>query len=292
MSVLVLGEALVDVIHGRPRPGGSPMNVAVGLARLGVPTTLHTSLGRDDAGLLVERHLRASGVMITPESWADAPTSVAEVKLDAAGSPSYRFDIIWDPTPLSLAAGPFDAVHVGSIGAVLRPGTAVVDAILDSCRPALISYDINARPALMEDRATTLERVEQVVARSDIVKASDEDIQWLYPELEPNRVLERWLGLGARLAVLTRGSAGAIAMNPASTVTLPALPVAVRDTVGAGDSFMAGMLVSLAGADRERLPALGAEALARHLTLGLRCAAITVTREGADPPWSDDLRTQ
>ena len=85
MSVLVVGEALVDVIHGRPRPGGSPMNVAVGLARLGVSTTLHTNLGRDDAGLLVERHLRASGVMITPESWTDAPTSVAEVKLDAAG---------------------------------------------------------------------------------------------------------------------------------------------------------------------------------------------------------------
>lgn len=296
MSVLVIGEALLDVVDGRRRPGGSPMNVAVGLARLGVATVLHTSLGDDPAGQLVAEHVRASGVRITPESWTSRPTSVAEVQLDGLGNAAYRFDITWDPAPVTAAPACFHAVHIGSIGGVLQPGASVADTILDSARGwALRSYDVNVRPAIMGGRDRLRRRVEDLVARIDIVKASDEDVAWLYPSLTAERVLDRWLALGARMAVLTRGPQGARAVNARTAVDVEAPPADVRDTIGAGDSFMSGLLAALDdlgvldGAGRHRLPALGDRRLREVVEFAVRCAAVTVAREGADPPRRADV---
>lgn len=297
MSVLVVGEALLDIFDGRRRPGGSPMNVAVGLARLGLTTVFHTSLGNDDAGPLVAEHLRASGVHITPESWASRPTSVAEVQLDRVGDATYRFDITWDPAPVTAASSTnFRAVHIGSLGGVMRPGAAVVDTILDASRPcAMLSYDLNIRPTIMGRRDPVRERVENLVARIDLVKASDEDIAWLYPSLPVERVLEHWLTLGARMAVLTCGARGARAVNARTAVDVAAPPANICDTIGAGDSFMAGLLAALDNlgildrAGRDSLPTLGEQRLREVVDHAVRCAAVTVTREGADPPLRADV---
>ncbi|WP_238013509.1 PfkB family carbohydrate kinase [Dactylosporangium sp. AC04546] len=297
MTVLVIGEALVDVIDGRRRPGGSPMNVAIGLGRLGVPTVLHTRLGDDEDGQLLETHVRASGVALTPQSRGTAPTSVAEVSIDGTGSPAYRFAITWDPEPVDVAAGRYRAVHVGSISAMMRPGTSVLDAVLAASRAsALLTYDLNVRPAIMGAPGPARARAEQVIACVDVVKASDEDIAWLYPGRPADQVFERWLAAGAKLAVLTRGARGARAATAATAIEVTAADVPVRDTVGAGDSFMAGMLAALddagllTAAGRRGLPALDREDLRSVIDLGMRCAAVTVTREGADPPWRADLR--
>jgi fructokinase len=296
MSVLVIGEALVDIVDGTRRPGGSPMNVAVGLARLGVATVLHTSLGDDSAGRLVAEHLRDSGVRITPESWTARPTSVAEVRLDAVGNATYRFDITWDIAPVTATLGGFQAVHIGSIGGVLQPGASVADTILDSGLDCTLrSYDVNVRPAIMGGRDGLRRRVEDLIARVDIVKAGDEDVAWLYPSLPAERVLDHWLALGARMAVLTRGPQGARAVNASTAVDVAAPAVGIRDTIGAGDSFMSGLLAALDdlgilnGAGRHCLPALGGRCLREIVEFAAGCAAVTVTREGADPPRRADV---
>jgi fructokinase len=267
------------------------MNVAVGLARLGVPTVLHTCLGDDTAGRLVAEHLCASGARITPESWTCRPTSVAEVRLDGFGNATYRFDITWDPAPITSAPVRVHAVHIGSIGGVLQPGASVADTILDSVHDsALRSYDVNIRPAVMGGRDRLRRRVEDLIARVDIVKASDEDVAWLYPSFPAERVLDRWLALGARMAVLTRGPRGARAVNARTAVDVEAPPADIRDTIGAGDSFMAGLLAALddlgvrAGAGRDCLPAPGDRRLREIVEFAVRCAAVTVARAGADPP--------
>ncbi|WP_203918827.1 PfkB family carbohydrate kinase [Rugosimonospora africana] len=296
MSVLVIGEALLDVFDGKRRPGGSPMSVAVGLARLGLTTVLHTCLGNDDTGQLVAEHVRASGVHITPESWTSRPTSVAEIQLDSAGNATYRFDITWDLAPITATSADFRAVHIGSIGGVMHPGASVADTILDSRRPStMLSYDLNIRPAIMGSRDSIRERAESLIARTDIVKASDEDIAWLYPSLPAERVLERWLALGARLAVLTRGAQGARAVNAKAAVDVTAPPANIRDTIGAGDSFMSGLLAALDDlgvlnvAGRDSLPTLSDQCLRDILDFAVRCASVTVTREGADPPLRADV---
>jgi fructokinase len=293
---MVIGEALLDVFDGKRRPGGSPMNVAVGLARLGVTAVLHTTLGNDDAGQLVAEHARASGVHITPESWTPRPTSVAEVQLDDVGNATYRFDITWDLAHVTATSADFHAVHIGSIGGVLQPGASVADAILDSGRAsAMLSYDLNIRPAIMGGRKSLRERVENLVARVDIVKASDEDVAWLYPSLPVQRVLEHWLALGARMAVLTCGAQGARAITAGTAVDVAAPPANLRDTIGAGDSFMSGLLAALddlgvlGRAGRDSLPTLGDQRLREILDFAVRCATVTVTREGADPPRRADV---
>jgi fructokinase len=296
MSVLVIGEALLDIVDGKGCPGGSPMNVAVGLARLGVTTFLHTSLGNDGAGQLVAEHLRTSGVHITPESWTSRPTSVAEVQLDSVGNATYRFDITWDPAPITTAPTNFSAVHIGSAGGAMQPGASIADTILDSSRAsAMLSYDLNIRPAIMGNRDSVRERAENLLARIDIVKASDADIAWLYPSLPAERVLEHWLALGPRLAVLTRGAQGARAINAKTAVDVSAPPANIRDTIGAGDSFMSGLLAALDDlglldrAGRDSLPTLRDKRLSKILDFAARCAAVTVTREGADPPLRADV---
>ena len=298
--VLVVGESLVDVVrtsgNDSVHPGGSPLNVAVGLRRLDVPTTLHSSFGVDAHGRAIARRLEASGVTITPGTINDRPTSVALATIGADGGATYSFSIDWDPAPGEVAAGTIDALHVGSIGAALEPGAARVERLTAELRPsAIISFDPNIRPQLMGSADVARPRVERLIALSDVVKASDEDIAWLYPGANVDEVVEGWLTRGPGLVVVTRGDSGADAVTAQGSVYVPAPTATVVDTIGAGDSFMSGLLAALSDLEllrvdqRKALRSLSAADTRRILQFAVRCAAFTVSRPGADPPSRADL---
>lgn len=299
LGALVVGEALIDVVSrdgvSTAHPGGSPMNVAVGLARLGVPALLHTAIGADAHGDLVRAHLEASGVLLTGGSTTAGTTSVAEASIDGSGAAHYLFDIEWAPQPLPADTG-HTVVHTGSIAAVLEPGRASVRRIVDARRAsATISFDPNVRPRLMGDHDTALAGVRDFVSLADVVKASDEDVDWLYPGRDPGEVAAEWLELGPAIVVVTRGGEGALAVARSGRVDVPAPRTELVDTVGAGDSFMAAMIAalevrSLTGAGRRAdLRAVDAGTLAEVVAFAARCAAITVGRAGANPPWLGEL---
>ncbi len=299
-NVLVVGEALVDVVRRDDddvvHAGGSPLNVAVGLQRLGVPTTLHSAFGADPHGVEIAQHLEASGVSVTSSTVSDRETSVALASIGADGAASYTFSIDWDPAEPDVANGEFDAVHTGSIGAALEPGATMVERLLARLRPTTtISFDPNVRPQLMGSPDDARPRVERLVAMADVVKASDEDIAWLYPDAELADVQARWLALGPALVVVTRGAEGADALVARGPVHVAAPAIEIVDTIGAGDSFMAGLLSSLSnlkllgGDRREALRALPRRDLALVVRSATRCAAITVSRPGADPPTQDEV---
>ncbi|MER7889914.1 carbohydrate kinase [Micromonospora sp. NPDC094482] len=302
--ITVVGEALVDLIGVAPapvtaRPGGSPANVAVALARLGHPTTLLTQLGADEHGRMLLAHLRANDVRLDPRSVRDlARTSVARTVLDPAGQASYDFSVEWR----SFAASGDDSVpvgsclHTGSLAAVLAPGADDVSALLRQARgSATISFDPNCRPSLMGDRAQARRRIETLVGLSDVVKVSVEDLAWLHPGLAHEQAARSWLARGAGLVVVTLGERGAWACTGRYEVSVPAHPVTVVDTIGAGDAFTAGMLSALAGADllgaerRSALAAADRATLAAVLEHAATVAARTCARRGADPPTRAEL---
>ena len=297
---LIVGEALTDIVvdadgERREHPGGSPMNVAVALSRLGHEAHLLTRIGDDARGAAIRAHLEESGVQLTAHSAVDAPTSTALARLDASGAATYEFDLLWDPDPAGLPET-VDAVHTSSIAAVLAPGAATVAAILRERRAsATISYDPNARPTLMGDPATVRPLIEANIALSDVVKASDEDVAWLYGTDDVEDVVASWHELGPGLTVLTRGADGAVAFSTAGRVQVAPVVVEAVDTVGAGDTFSAGILDALAdkdllGADRrEALTSLPNDDIAAVLRRASRLAAVTVSRAGANPPWSHEL---
>ncbi|MFB6815937.1 carbohydrate kinase [Streptomyces sp. NPDC056347] len=299
-DLLVIGECVADIVRrpglaDRVHPGGSPANVAHGLARLGHATTLLTQLGPDPHGRLIRDHLAAAGVEVRTDG-APAATPSAAVELDGAGRATYTFEIGWTLGPVALDRPPHH-VHTGSVAAVLEPGEATVVGAVESLRAtATVSYDPNVRPALMGDHATAVRRVERCVALSDVVKASDEDLDWLYPGQEPERVAERWLASGPALVLVTRGGDGALAVLPGGREAVDALPAEVVDTVGAGDAFMSGALHALAahgmlGADgRERLRRADRALVTDVLRYAVASAAVTVARAGANPPDAAELR--
>lgn len=273
---LVVGEALVDVVDGRALPGGSPANVAVALGRLGQRVTLATQLGDDPHGHLVAAHLTASRVSVLAEP---APrTSVARAVLDDHGGATYDFEVAWNPELGGLSAS--YAVHVGSFSAVT--GRAVLD-VLDRST-GTISYDVNVRPALLPPDAGA--RIEELVARADLVKASDEDLEWLYPSRPAHQTARALLESGPSVVYLTLGASGALVVTREGTARIAGVSVEVADTIGAGDTFAAGLLHGL-----ERESCLGGrltadlETFARVGRFAAWLAAQTASRHGANPPW-------
>ncbi|MCX5144673.1 MULTISPECIES: carbohydrate kinase [unclassified Streptomyces] len=299
LDLLVIGECVADIVRlpgaaDRVHPGGSPANVAYGLARLGHGATLLTQLGADGNGRLIRDHLTGAGVDVRTDG-STAPTPSAAVTLDGAGRATYRFEIAWTLGPVALERAPAH-VHTGSIAAVTEPGAATVLAAVESLRSAAtVSYDPNVRPELMGEHEAAVRRVELCVALSDVVKASDEDLEWLYPGQDPAKVAERWRATGPAVVLVTRGGDGAFAVLPDGQVAVEALPVETADTVGAGDAFMSGTLHALAAhgllgpAGRERLRSLDRATVADVLRHAAASAAVTVSRAGASPPDGPEL---
>lgn len=290
---VVAGEALVDVVvpvdgDRVDAPGGSPLNVAVGLSRLGLETVLVTELGDDDYGRLVRKHVEASGVTLDDGSWIPGHrTSSATAHLDAQHAATYDFDLSWTLGPRTLPAGAC-GLHVGSIGASLRPGRDAVVDLLDQAVAAgvFVSFDPNARPAFLPPAPQAWQDMTEVAAHADLVKMSDEDVHAFAPDSTPGDVAAHLLGAGrTQLVVVTEGGGGAQAFSRAGSVAVPSEPVTVVDTVGAGDSFM-GALIAVTlewglDLDDERLAAL---LRAAHAVAGITCS-----RRGANPPTRREL---
>jgi fructokinase len=292
---LVIGEALIDIVERVGQVsgeyiGGSPLNVAVGLARLGRDVDFLTHIGDDEYGRRIADYVKRTGARLLSESVAAAATPTARVAVDSDGSPSYRFDLEWQlsGTP---PVGPPLFVHTGSIAAAREPGCLAVAALIDTYRvSATVTFDPNVRAALVTDPDLARERIEHLVERSDIVKVSDEDLHWIDPDRTPEQIATAWLALGPSVVVVTTGEKGAFALCEAGEARVPAKPVQVVDTVGAGDAYMAGLIDSLWGFgllgahQRPGLRQIGLDVLTAALVAASLLSALTVARAGADLP--------
>jgi len=297
LDVVVLGEALIDVVHTSAgvaeRPGGSPANVAVALGRLERATALVTQIADDDHGRLLRAWLEDAGVQVDAVG-NPANTSTAAAHVDDEGNASYEFNLEWNP-PAGLHTSPARILHIGSV-ATLDPGSDIVAAVVETAAPqTLITYDPNVRPALSGGHADALRRVERLVRAADVVKASTEDIAWLYPGQAPADVAAAWAGEGPALVVVTDGAAGAVAIGRAGSAHVGAAPATVVDTVGAGDTFMGALIDSILeiGTEveelRSSLRSLSSATLTAVLGRCAAAAAITVSRQGMDPPTRTEL---
>lgn len=298
MTTLVIGEALIDAVEQGDAPalehvGGSPANVAFGLAALDHDVCLATWIGDDERGHRIGDRCKETGTELLDGSDGADHTSVARAVLDGSGAASYDFDITWQ-VPFIPDLQRFEHVHTGSIAGVLEPGgTQVVDVVRRAHPTSTLSYDPNVRPSLMGTADQVRPRVEELIGLADVVKASDEDIGWLYPDRFVPDVLRHWGTLGASLTVVTRGDEGALyALHHVGSVgTCPARETTVVDTVGAGDSFMAGLLSGLidaallGGPDaRRRLATATLDDVRPAIERAVTTGGLTVGRAGAYAP--------
>jgi len=308
--ILVCGEALYDlfladsdpqgVIAIDAWPGGSPFNVAIGLARLGQAVSFFSSISTDVFGEGLVRLLRREGVWDGYLRRSPAPSTLSIVGAGPQGTPRYRSAarIIRSaaPSPRKLLPAKITgvrAIHVGSLATVVRPiGEALRLLVLRESSNCVVSYDPNVRPTVEPDPDVWRRAVSSLVAMSHVMKLSAEDIDFLYRGADPKTLAAQWIRAGARLVVLTRGEFGVNAWTRGVHVQLPAEPVTVVDTVGAGDAFQAALLAGLAetGAlSPEAIAELDEPALSRLLAFATRAAAITCSRRGADPPRRAEL---
>jgi fructokinase len=296
--IVVGGEALVDLVeaHGPlgPVPGGGPFNTAIALGRLGIPVAFLGTLSNDEYGALLARRLLEAGADMSLVRWSDAPTPLAVVHRHDGGENTYSFELTgtsltdFPPDALPVLPEHVSAIHVGTLGLAVDPPAAAYEALLDrEAGRRTIVLDPNVRPAVFGDQAAYRARFERFARLADIVKLSDDDATWIYPDLELADVLEQVLGLGPRLVAITRGRLGAVAASREGSASVPALPVTVVDTVGAGDSFGAALLAALV--EREALEPgatrpLDDSLLEEAVEYAVAASAITCTRRGADPP--------
>jgi fructokinase len=310
--IAVCGEALIDLVDQggwtfRALPGGSPANVAVGLARLAIPAALLARVADDGFGRLLRQHLTDNGVDTRFLVSAAEPSTLAVVTLDPVGVASYQFYVHgtadWQWTQEQLPpAMPADvvALHAGSLALSVEPAATVLTELLGAERDrgqVTISFDPNLRPSFEPDREAAQRRVEHQVGLADLVKVSSEDLGWLLPGESPSQVARRWAEeLGPAVVIVTLGGDGALAVGPnAGEVHRRTPTVELADTVGAGDAFTAGLLAALqdrkllGGANRAGLTDLSADTLADVVDEAALVAAITCSRPGADPPTRDEV---
>ncbi|SCK43545.1 fructokinase [Streptomyces sp. WMMB 714] len=310
--VAVLGECVADAFVRAPSgsagtpaigldvlPGGGPANTAVALARLGTPTRFLGRLSSDVFGRLFRDHLAASGVDLSRTVDASEPSTLAVADLDDDGRADYSFhaentaDWQWTPQELAAAAGgPLSCLHTGSLALVRSPGGPAVEELLeDAATRATVSVDPNVRPLLVEPAAYRA-ALPRWCAAADILRLSDDDLAHLMPEgTSPERAADTFHRDGVRLVVVTLGAGGAFASLGGERLRVPAPHVDVVDSVGAGDTFMAGFLHSLhgAGALGGRLDGLRPGQVRDALAFGARVAAAVCAVRGANPPWASDL---
>jgi fructokinase len=308
--VAVAGEAITDLVPAaadglfRAAPGGSPANIAVGLARLGVPVRMLARLSEDALGRRLRDHLARNGVDLSRSIRATEASSLAIVVLDEGGSAEYDFrvdgtaDWQWTERELDDVLDGVDALHVGSLALTIPPGGPLLLDLARRARSvATVTFDPNVRPLLMGTPQRVLTVVDEVLAVADVVKASADDLEWLVPGAPPEEVAADWQDRGPALVVVTRGGDGAVAVGATSgVVQRPGRPVEVVDTVGAGDSFMAALVAGLQQRDllgagrRTELAGLSTEQVLGLVDEAVTASSITCSRLGADPPTAFELR--
>lgn len=300
---LVAGEALIDIVklpdgHTTAYPGGSAANVAVALARLERPVWLSTCFADDAYGMLISQQLDDAGVQLASDPIAVRRTSTAVAMIGPGGAADYKFDLDWQLNPLALDQTQVPlVVHTSSLAAVLKPGSDEVLALVERLREtATISFDINARPSVTGTGPAVIERVEHLVGLCDVVKASDEDLEALWPDRTVDESANALLALGPVVVVVTRGDDGASWVTNVGSGSVSPVAVKVADTIGSGDTFGAAMIDALWSRDllgaprREALGASGADVWDEVLGWAVRVAAVTVSRPGSDPPYLHELK--
>jgi fructokinase len=294
MSIWVCGEVLIDVLPTGPVVGGGPANTAKALARLGHTVDFVGGISTDAYGQMARKELERDGVGLGLSLESDKPTCTATVHLDKAGSATYTFVIdgtatfdflpSWLPDPEKLKPS---VLHIGTLATVVEPGTTVLfDWAVKCAEFAPIVFDPNVRPSFLGDREKYCQAVEKWVGISSVVKLSDEDISWLYPDETMDEVAHRWLEGETSLVVVTRGAKGIIGYTQGASEEVQGVKVEVVDTVGAGDTVGA---ILVEGVVQRSVAGLVGHTLNSVLHRAAVAAGITVSRAGAQPPRMHEL---
>ena len=302
MSIWVCGEVLIDLIpvapgstDRAPHVGGGPANTAKALARLGHDVHFIDGISTDAYGQMSRDELVNDEVKLDLARTSELPTALAIVSLDNNGSASYEFkldktatfdfSLDWLPDPSRHKP---NVLHIGTLVTVIQPGADVLyDWALQVAEFAPIVFDPNIRPAVMGDRDLYEAAVEKWAAISSVIKVSDDDVEWLFPNQSIDDVAERWVRDGAALVVVTRGSEGLIGYTADGAVEVPGVKVEVADTVGAGDTVGAIVVEAMI---EKGIMALTGDVLQEVLHRAAKAAAITCSRPGAQPPYKHELK--
>ncbi len=294
MSIWVAGELIIDILPTGPVVGGGPANTAKALARLDHAVDFIDGISSDAFGEMARKELSSDGVSLNLSHISDKPTCTATITLDVKGGATYEFMIegsatfdfehSWLPDPERLKPS---ALHVGSLATIIEPGASVLfDWAMRVGEFAPILFDPNIRPSLMSDRATYRASVERWISISSVVKLSDEDMQWLYPDEPIDEVARRWIAGGLCLVVITRGANGLVGFTDGDMQEVDAPDVSVVDTVGAGDSVGAIIVEAIIF---HSVASLRSKVLRDVLHRAAVAAGITCSRSGAQPPYSHEL---
>jgi fructokinase len=294
MSIWVCGEVLIDALPTGPVVGGGPANTAKALARLDHEVQFIGGLSTDTYGVMARKELDRDGVGLGLALESNKPTSTATVHLDNAGSATYTFVIdgtatfdfspTWLPDPEKLKPS---VLHIGTLATVVQPGAAVLfDWALKCAEFAPIVFDPNVRPSFLGDREKYCQAVEKWVGISSVIKLSDEDIAWLYPDETMDEVAHRWLSGETSLVVITRGAKGIIGYTRGAQEEVEGAKVVVVDTVGAGDTVGAIIVEAVI---QNSIAGVVGQVLVDTLHKAAIAAGITVSRAGAQPPRMHEL---
>jgi len=292
-QVWVCGEVLIDLIpDGTERKavvGGGPANTAKALAKFGIDAQFIDGISTDKYGQMALKQLHKDGVLLDFVKFSDKPTCLAIVSLNKLGGASYEFVIegtatfdfsaTWLPDPFVNKPA---LLHIGTLVTAIEPAASILfEWAKKVAKVSPIVFDPNVRPAVMSDRAEYVKQVERWVSISSAVKVSDDDIYWLYPGVELDQVVIKWLAMGPELVVVTLGDKGLTGYRKDEKVSVDAKKVVVADTVGAGDTVGAILVEAII---EDGLEKFTGDRLSVMLDRAAKAAAITVSRTGALPP--------
>ncbi|WP_346913720.1 carbohydrate kinase [uncultured Roseibium sp.] len=306
--ILICGEALFDMFASdltrdpvtfEAYVGGSPFNVAIGLARLGEDVAFFGGISTDLLGEKLIGKLRSESVITDHVCRPAALTTLSVVQKDANGIPAYTFygegaaDRMVTEADLPTGIRDLSILHVGSYSALVEPVASSLKTLIGREKPnCLIAFDPNIRPTVVADLDLWRKNTEEIASLADIIKVSDEDLALIYPDREPAEIARYWLELGAGLVIVTVGAKGAEAFTRDLHVDVSGRAVTVIDTVGAGDTFQAALLSGLVARNiitRNALEGLDHAALHEIVLKAVNASALTCTRQGADLPSRDDV---